>query len=159
MNKKTATAIAIAISIIAVFFLLGRQLVTEFFISNSNNNTSVTSEDTMQEQTQSNQVQARDTVVGTGDVATAGKTVTVHYTGVFTDGKKFDSSRDRDTPFTFVLGAGQVIKGWDTGLEGMKVGGKRILVIPPQFGYGDKDFGPIPANSTLIFEVELLSVK
>ncbi len=153
MNKKTV--IAIVVSIVLVFFLMGRQLVTNFFI---NQNADQNNQQDMQQQSTS-KVQARDIIVGTGDEATAGKEITVHYVGVFADGKKFDSSRDRGTPFTFVLGAGSVIKGWDTGLEGMKVGGKRILVIPAEFGYGDKDFGPIPANSTLIFEVELLGVK
>lgn len=89
----------------------------------------------------------------------AGKTVSVNYTGTLTDGTKFDSSYDRNQPFDFQLGAGQVIKGWDQGVAGMKVGGKRKLVIPPGLGYGAQANGKIPANSTLIFEVELLSVK
>ncbi len=100
-----------------------------------------------------------DEVVGTGDEAMAGKTVSVNYTGTLTDGTKFDSSYDRNQPFDFQLGAGQVIKGWDQGVAGMKVGGKRKLVIPPGLGYGAQANGKIPANSTLIFEVELLSVK
>ncbi len=101
----------------------------------------------------------QDEIVGTGAEAVRGKTVTVHYIGVFTDGKKFDSSRDRGTPFPFTLGAGEVIKGWDEGVAGMKVGGKRILIVPPELGYGSVANGPIPANSTLMFEVELLGVK
>ncbi len=100
-----------------------------------------------------------DVTVGTGAVATAGKQVTVHYTGTFVDGKKFDSSVDRGEPFTFPLGAGQVIKGWDLGVAGMKVGGKRQLTIPATLGYGMADYGPIPGNSTLLFDVELLGVK
>ncbi len=99
-----------------------------------------------------------DTLVGTGEEALVGKKVTVHYTGTFADGTKFDSSLDRGTPFEFSLGAGEVIKGWDQGVAGMKVGGKRKLVIPPDLGYGDRAIGPIPANSTLYFEVELLGV-
>ena len=84
----------------------------------------------------------------------------VHYTGTLTDGSKFDSSRDRDDPFQFVLGAGQVIKGWDEGVAGMKVGGRRKLTIPPEMGYGARGYPPsIPANSTLVFEVELLDVR
>lgn len=98
-------------------------------------------------------------IVGTGKTAKAGDNVVVHYTGWLTDGKKFDSSKDRNKPFTFALGAGRVIKGWDEGVAGMKVGGKRKLTIPPSLGYGGRAIGPIPANSTLIFEVELLSIK
>jgi FKBP-type peptidyl-prolyl cis-trans isomerase len=104
-------------------------------------------------------LQYLDLVVGTGTEATAGKEVTVHYVGTLTDGKKFDSSRDRNEPFVFTLGAGRVIKGWDEGVAGMKVGGKRKLVIPPDLGYGSRGAGSIPPNSTLIFEVELLGVK
>ena len=100
-----------------------------------------------------------DEVVGTGDEAVTGKTVSVNYIGTLTDGTKFDSSYDRNQPFDFSLGAGQVIKGWDQGVVGMKVGGKRKLVIPPDLGYGATANGKIPANSTLIFEIELLSVK
>ncbi len=100
-----------------------------------------------------------DLVVGTGAEAVFGNTVSVHYTGTFTNGVKFDSSHDRNKPFSFVLGEGQVIKGWDQGIPKMKVGGKRKLVIPPSLGYGNNDYGPIPGKSTLIFEVELLGVK
>lgn len=100
-----------------------------------------------------------DEIVGNGIVATSGKSVTVNYVGTLTDGTKFDSSYDRNEPFTFNLGAGEVIKGWDEGVTGMKVGGKRKLTIPPSLGYGSNDLGIIPPNSTLIFEVELLDVK
>jgi len=97
---------------------------------------------------------------GTGAVATTGKHVKVHYTGWLTDGKKFDSSVDRKEPFEFKLGNGDVIKGWDQGVEGMKVGGKRQLRIPPQLGYGAQGAGGvIPPNATLIFDVELLGVR
>jgi FKBP-type peptidyl-prolyl cis-trans isomerase len=101
----------------------------------------------------------QDLVVGTGKVAEAGLTVAVHYTGWLTDGTKFDSSLDRGKPFEFPLGAGRVIAGWDEGVAGMKEGGKRILIIPPELGYGDRDLGVIPPNSVLKFEVELLEVK
>ena len=101
-----------------------------------------------------------DDAVGTGAEAVAGKNVVVHYTGWLTDGTKFDSSRDRNQPFTFPLGRGQVIKGWDEGVAGMKVGGKRTLTIPPELGYGARGAGGvIPPNATLKFEVELLDVK
>jgi FKBP-type peptidyl-prolyl cis-trans isomerase len=149
MDKKTIIAIVIAVVLVGA--LVGGGLLTGIFNKTDN------SKETM---TQSGaQLQSKDLVTGTGDVAVAGKQVTVNYTGVFTDGKKFDSSLDRGVPFTFTLGAGQVIKGWDLGVEGMKVGGKRILVVPPELGYGANTYGPIPGNSTLIFQIELLGVK
>ena len=97
--------------------------------------------------------------VGAGAEATAGQDVKVHYTGWLTNGAKFDSSKDRGDPFVFPLGRGQVIKGWDEGVQGMKVGGKRKLTIPPALGYGARGAGGvIPPNATLVFEVELLGV-
>jgi FKBP-type peptidyl-prolyl cis-trans isomerase FkpA len=96
---------------------------------------------------------------GTGAEAKAGDHVTVHYIGTLTDGKKFDSSRDRDEGFRFALGKGQVIRGWDHGVAGMRVGEIRKLTIPPEMGYGTRGFPPvIPGNATLVFEVELLEV-
>ncbi len=101
-----------------------------------------------------------DIVVGTGPTAAPGNMVKVHYSGFLTTGAKFDSSRDRGEPFSFLLGAGQVIKGWDEGVAGMKVGGQRQLRIPPQLGYGATGAGGvIPPNATLIFDVELLDVS
>ena len=101
-----------------------------------------------------------DTSMGEGDVASKGQTVSVHYTGWLENGTKFDSSKDRDEPFEFKLGAGQVIRGWDEGVAGMKVGGVRRLTIPPQLGYGDRGAGGvIPPKATLIFEVELLGTR
>ena len=100
-----------------------------------------------------------DQQVGTGTEAVAGKAVTVHYVGFLTNGTKFDSSVDRGTPYPFTLGEGKVIKGWDEGVAGMKVGGIRRLVISPELGYGAQAMGSIPPNSTLIFEVQLLDVK
>ena len=104
-------------------------------------------------------LQYRDDAVGDGAEARAGQTVSVHYTGTLTDGTKFDSSRDRGQPLQFGLGSGQVIKGWDEGVAGMKVGGRRRLVIPPDLGYGSRGVGPIPPNSTLVFDVELMGIR
>jgi FKBP-type peptidyl-prolyl cis-trans isomerase len=101
-----------------------------------------------------------DQKIGTGAEAKKGQKVSVHYVGTLTNGKKFDSSRDRNAAFEFLLGAGQVIKGWDQGVAGMKVGGVRKLTIPPELGYGVMGYPPvIPGNSTLVFEVELLGVS
>lgn len=102
---------------------------------------------------------AEDVNVGTGNIAEPGDTVTVHYVGYLTSGKVFDSSRDTNTPFSFTLGEGRVIRGWDEGLQGMRAGGQRRLVIAPDYAYGERGIGPIPPNSTLIFEVELLEVR
>jgi FKBP-type peptidyl-prolyl cis-trans isomerase FkpA len=99
-----------------------------------------------------------DVVVGTGATAAAGDTVTVDYVGAFTNGNVFDSSYSRSQPFSFRVGAGQVIAGWDQGVPGMKVGGKRRLTVPPSLAYGSSGYGPIPPNSTLVFEIVLLSI-
>jgi FKBP-type peptidyl-prolyl cis-trans isomerase FkpA len=113
-----------------------------------------------QETTTPSGLKYTDLAVGQGEEARPGKTVEVHYTGWLTNGTKFDSSLDRNRPFSFHLGAGQVIRGWDEGVAGMKVGGKRRLTIPPDLGYGARGAGGvIPPNATLVFEVELLGVK
>ncbi len=104
-------------------------------------------------------LEVQDLVVGTGAVAETGDTITVNYIGRLLGGGQFDSSYDRNQPFTFKLGAGQVIAGWDQGLVGMRVGGKRRLTIPPSLAYGDTQYGSIPPNSTLVFDVELLSIE
>lgn len=111
-------------------------------------------------------LQTTDLVVGTGAVATSGRSVNVHYSGwlykasaIDNKGTKFDSSLDRGTPFTFALGGGQVIAGWDQGVLGMRVGGQRRLVIPPSLGYGSRGQGSIPGNATLVFDVQLLAVN
>ncbi|MFH1188757.1 MAG: FKBP-type peptidyl-prolyl cis-trans isomerase [bacterium] len=108
---------------------------------------------------QSEKVIIEDMKKGTGEIVKVGDTVSVHYVGTLEDGTKFDSSRDRGEPFSFTVGKGEVIKGWDDGLIGMQVGGKRVLRIPPSLGYGDQSIGNIPANSTLIFEIELLDIQ
>ncbi len=141
-----------------VILSLGAGALLLFFVSisknlplaNQNNNASIVMTD---------QLQIQDLIVGTGAEARAGNTVSVNYIGTLENGTKFDSSYDRNQPFSFTLGQGQVIRGWEQGIPGMKVGGKRKLIIPPTMGYGDQTVGPIPANSTLIFEVELLEVK
>lgn len=110
--------------------------------------------------TQTDKLVIEDQVVGTGAEAVAGKNITVNYTGTLTNGIKFDSSFDHGQPFSFTLGAGQVIAGWDQGFAGMKIGGKRKLTIPPSLGYGSAGAaGVIPPNATLIFVVELLKVE
>lgn len=103
-------------------------------------------------------VDVTDITLGTGDEARPGQTVAVHYVGTLEDGTVFDSSHERGQPISFTLGTGQVIPGWDQGIQGMKVGGVRKLVIPPALGYGEAGYGPIPPNATLIFEVELLAI-
>jgi len=110
--------------------------------------------ETGEAQTTASGLQYIETQLGTGPEAVAGQSVTVHYTGWLTDGKKFDCSRDRNQPFRFGLGAGQVIKGWDEGVAGMKVGGRRRLIVPAGLGYGERGVGPIPAGATLVFAVE-----
>ncbi|MBI4122898.1 MAG: FKBP-type peptidyl-prolyl cis-trans isomerase [Parcubacteria group bacterium] len=108
---------------------------------------------------QPNGLRIEEIVVGTGTEAKTGSTVSVHYTGTLADGKKFDSSLDRGEPFSFTIGQRSVIEGWEQGIPGMKVGGKRKLTISPALAYGDRAVGSIPANSTLVFEVELLWVQ
>ena len=113
-----------------------------------------------EKQTMSNGLQIEDIKIGEGNEVKKFDIVTVNYTGTLEDGTNFDSSLNPGrTPFRFTVGAGQVIKGWDEGLMGMKVGGKRKLTIPPELGYGSRDNGPIPANSTLIFDIDLLGIE
>lgn len=113
-----------------------------------------------EKQTMSNGLQIEDIKIGEGSEVKKFDIVTVNYTGTLEDGTKFDSSLNPGrTPFRFTVGAGQVIKGWDEGLMGMKVGGKRKLTIPPELGYGSRDNGPIPANSILIFDIDLLGIE
>ncbi len=145
----TGVAVAAALAVVALFFVFGNP----FDVVNENTLGAAAGADTT-----GGSLVVQDEVVGTGDEAGAGNTVTVNYTGKFQNGTVFDTSVGK-TPFVFQLGMGQVIAGWDQGLQGMKVGGKRLLIVPPSLGYGAADYGPIPGNSTLVFEVELLKVQ
>ncbi|MGA7795168.1 MAG: FKBP-type peptidyl-prolyl cis-trans isomerase [Candidatus Acidiferrales bacterium] len=148
--------------VLALFTILGFALgcgSSDKPTTSSTTSTSSPMKVTGQPTTTPSGLQYWDIVVGTGATATSGSTVKVHYSGFLTSGQKFDSSRDRGEPFSFPLGQGQVIKGWDEGVAGMKVGGQRQLRIPPQLGYGAEGAGAaIPPNATLIFDVELLGV-
>ncbi len=148
----------IILLVVVGLFLLGAYFQGEVVEEQENVGDDVTiTEDT---EMTGNELTVEDLEVGSGEEATAGKRVTVHYTGTLTNGTKFDSSHDRGVPFTFNLGAGEVIKGWDLGVAGMKVGGKRKLTIPSELAYGERGAGAdIPPGATLIFEVELLEVN
>ena len=145
LSRNEWIAVVIGIFVVGFFFIFGQSLLS-FFNSNTSS------------EAQNSRLMKQDIVVGVGETAETGNMVVVHYTGKFVDGTVFDSSVSRNEPFQFVLGSGQVIKGWDEGIAGMRVGGKRILSVPPDLGYGLQDYGPIPGGSTLIFEVELLKV-
>lgn len=162
---QTGIAVALALTVVAVFFIFpglspfARPAATTAAPTESTTTIQIAS--TTMTTGNSDQLQATDEIVGTGAVAEAGDSVTVNYVGSLTNGTVFDASANHgSTGFTFNLGAGQVIKGWDLGVAGMKVGGKRKLIIPASLAYGDRAIGDvIPANSTLIFEVELLKVQ
>ena len=145
LDQKEWVAVIVALFVVGFFFIFGQTLVSLFI----NNKASVMTE----------QLGIEDTLIGGGDVAQVGDRVTVNYVGHFTNGTVFDSSIARNEPFQFVLGSGLVIKGWDQGVAGMRVGGKRTLTIPPSLGYGSQANGPIPGNSTLVFDIELLKVE
>lgn len=142
----TGIAVVLAVAVIALFFI--------FRNSASTGTPALPGSITL-----SDGLIIQDVEVGSGEEAVPGARVAVHYVGMLQDGKKFDSSLDRGQPIAFVLGSGQVIPGWEEGIRGMKVGGRRVLVIPPALGYGSNTVGPIPANSTLIFQVQLVGVQ
>jgi peptidylprolyl isomerase len=169
MDIKVGIAVTIAIIVVFLFFVFGFGGFGSFMPQASSEaptetaNTAVFSEELGSvigtlDIGALNDLYVQDLVAGSGDEAVAGASITVNYTGYLPNGTVFDSSIPRGTPFTFTLGSGQVIQGWERGFAGMKEGGKRVLVIPPSLGYGENQVGPIPPNATLIFEVELLEV-
>jgi FKBP-type peptidyl-prolyl cis-trans isomerase len=159
LNKGEQIAAFAGIAFLAYLFFSGPLL--NFFSSptpmteNTQNNINLTQSDSRP----TTGFAVENEVVGTGEIAQPGDRVSAHYVGTLPDGRVFDSSRDRGTPITFMLGVGQVIRGWDEGIQGMREGGKRTLIIAPDYGYGAQAVGTIPANSTLIFEVELVGVE
>lgn len=146
-DKKTQTIVLVAIAALLVAGVV-------YFLSRRGGSSAPANEVTT-----ASGLKYVDVAEGTGPTPQTGQTVVVHYTGMLQDGTKFDSSVDKGRPFSFSIGRGSVIKGWDEGLMTMKVGGKRRLTIPPKLGYGAQSQPNIPANSTLIFDVELLGIK
>jgi len=149
MRKQITTGVVVALAIAIVGFFFISSFFTQLF-----NPTPI---ETMQTE-ENTQLIVQDQMVGTGATAKVGDFVTVDYTGKFSDGMVFDTSIGKQ-PLPFVLGSGAVIPGWDQGLQGMKVGGKRLLIVPPALAYGASGYGPIPPNATLVFEVTLISVS
>lgn len=164
-NKDIGISIAVVIAILVVsafFFINPLSLFMD--TSSSGANSSANADSAFDASgypaaQDPNQLLIQDTTVGTGAEAVSGATVSVNYIGKLQDGTTFDQSSDHGGAFSFTLGAGQVIPGWDQGVAGMKVGGTRVLVIPPSLGYGSQAVGPIPPNSTLIFQVQLVDVQ
>lgn len=163
---QTGIAVALALAVVIAFFILpglwpwgttAAPVETPAQITTNTQNPSTT-----MPTEPVTELMMKDDVVGTGAIAATGDSVTVNYVGSFTNGTVFDASASHQETvngFTFLLGAGKVIQGWDEGVVGMKVGGKRTLVVPASLGYGPNDYGPIPGNSALVFEVELLKVQ
>jgi FKBP-type peptidyl-prolyl cis-trans isomerase len=154
MNRNEKIAVTVAVILVVIILLIG--IFNSIANNRASNNGAV--KETFMEQQHGTGLITKDIVIGEGEEAVAGVTVTTHYTGTLDDGTVFDSSVTRGAPFSFTLGVGQVIKGWDLGIAGMKVGGKRELTIPANLAYGDRAIGAIPAGSVLHFEVELLGV-
>ena len=157
---KKPLILSVAFVVVAAAVIWGGAWYAEKNMQSSSNQSQQSgSEDQAAMQQALQNLKVEDVIVGTGTVAQLGDTVTVNYTGTFDDGSKFDSSYDHGQPFSFILGAGKVIPGWDVGVQGMKVGGKRNLTIPPELAYGPSGRGPIPPNATLHFTIELVSVS
>jgi FKBP-type peptidyl-prolyl cis-trans isomerase FkpA len=158
MSRKvltTGVAVVAGLAVIGVFFINNPFISSTKSIGMNNLSASTAASS---DNSKTPQLVIQDEVVGTGSEAQAGNTITVNYVGKLQDGTVFDTSVGK-TPFQFTLGSGQVIPGWDQGLQGMKVGGKRLLIVPSELAYGAQGIGPIPPNATLVFEVDLLDVK
>lgn len=153
--------IGIIVGVIILGSLLGYALIVLLpqVRQNATQQSTTSREETSKKKTMNNDLKIEDTQVGSGDEVKSGDTIVIHYKGTLENGTQFDSSYDRGQPFETQIGVGRLIKGWDQGIPGMKVGGKRKLTIAPELGYGSQDMGSIPPNSTLIFEVELIDIK
>ena len=150
-NNKLVLILGLIPVLFIIYLIITSNNVQSTDMTNDQNSTN--------NETQVADLQIEDIELGEGEQVKSGDTILIHYTGTLEDGTKFDSSYDRDEPFETQIGVGEVIPGWDEGVLGMKQGGKRRLVIPPEMAYGDQAVGPIPANSTLIFEVDLVEIK
>lgn len=153
-NNKIITALIIFVFILAFYFLTKNPSTSETNISETNQTTMPTLAPS-----KVTELIIEDTKIGTGNEVKSGDNISIHYTGTLEDGTKFDSSYNRGQPLETQIGVGQVIEGWDKGIVGMKIGGKRKLTIPYQMAYGEDGYGPIPSKATLIFEVELMDIK
>ncbi len=154
MTRNFTIAVVLGIVVLGIFAYI------IFFLDGGPSSNTITSDAPKTNNAQAPEnVKIEDIKEGTGQAVKSGDTIAIHYAGTLTDGTKFDSSYDRGEPFETQIGTGEVIKGWDVGVVGMKVGGKRKLTIPPELGYGDQAAGDIPPNSILIFEVELIEIK
>jgi len=157
---KEVIAVAVALVLVGGFFLQNQSSPVGITDTGAEGGAAVPLQGFQQLLDRGNsELVVEDLTIGSGTAAAAGDQLTVHYAGILTDGTQFDSSVTRGQPFTFTLGRGQVIAGWDQGLLGMREGGRRVLIIPPELGYGSRGTANIPPDSTLIFEVLLLEVK
>jgi peptidylprolyl isomerase len=161
--KKIILAVFVISCLVVGIWWLGSRMSAKETILNQKTSKNTTSKTTMNSEntiTTASGLKYIDLELGIGDrIVKAGDQISIHYVGTLENGTKFDSSLDRGTPFETMIGVGEVIKGWDEGVQGMKVEGKRKLIIPPNLGYGSQDMGVIPPNSTLIFEVTLKAIK
>lgn len=158
---NTGIAVALAVAVALGFLFFGTAIFTPFTAASIPNDMTMPENNANPVATipDATELQINDVQVGTGATAEVGDTVSVEYVGALTDGTVFDASENHGQPFSFTLGAGGVIQGWEQGILGMKEGGQRVLIIPPQLGYGPQGNGPIPANATLLFQVQLVGVQ